>query len=163
MSSTLRKGESQHKGVANRTRTSGVSVALWIVQTLLALLFLFAGSMKFIMPIEVMTKQIPFPAAFLYFIGACEILGAIGLLLPSLLRIRPQLTPLAAAGLTIIMGGATGVTVAIGPVAPAAMPFIVGVLAAFVFYGRSRVAPIRPRQRRESQRTTAHVPAHQAA
>jgi hypothetical protein len=163
MSSTLRRSEGQHQGIANRTRTSRVGVALWTVQTLLALLFLFAGSMKFIMPIEVMTKQIPFPAAFLFFIGACEIAGAFGLILPSLLRIRPQLTPLAAAGLVIIMGGATGVTVAIGPVAPAAMPFLVGVLAAFVFYGRSRVVPIRARDRRASLPVAAHVPARSAA
>ena len=163
MSSTLLRGESQHKGVANRTRTSKVSVALWTVQTLLALLFLFAGAMKFIMPIEAMTKQIPFPAAFLYFIGVCEIAGAFGLILPSLLRIRPQLTPLAAAGLVIIMGGATGVTIALGPVAPAAMPFLVGVLAAFVFYGRSRVAPIRARERSQTVRATAQAPVHLAA
>jgi uncharacterized membrane protein YphA (DoxX/SURF4 family) len=163
MSSTLRNRENQRKETANRPRTSKVNVALWTVQTLLALLFLFAGSMKFLMPIEAMTRQIPFPAAFLYFIGVCEIAGAFGLILPSLLRIRPQLTPLAAAGLVIIMGGATGVTVAIGPVAPAAMPFIVGVLAAFVFYGRSRVAPIRARERRASLRATAQTPLHQAA
>ena len=163
MSSTLRSRESRHLGVATRTRTSRVGVALWTVQTLLALLFLFAGSMKFIMPIEVMTRQIPFPAAFLYFIGVCEIAGAFGLILPSLLRIRPQLTPLAAAGLVIIMGGATGVTVAIGPVAPAAMPFLVGVLAAFVFYGRTRLAPIPARGSRDSRRSAAHITVHQAA
>ncbi|PYN43587.1 MAG: DoxX family protein, partial [Candidatus Rokuibacteriota bacterium] len=84
-----------------------MTYALWIVQGLLALLFLFAGVMKFIMSIEEMTRQIQMPAAFLWFIGVAEICGGLGLILPSLLRIRPGLTPLAAAGLVIIMIGAT--------------------------------------------------------
>ena len=71
-----------------------MNIALWIVQALLALLFLFAGGMKLIMPIEEMTKQIPLPGLFLRFIAVCEVLGALGLILPGLLRIRPGLTPL---------------------------------------------------------------------
>jgi len=120
-----------------------MTYALWIVQGLLALLFLFAGVMKFIMPIEEMTRDIQMPAAFLRFIGVAEICGGLGLILPSLLRIRPGLTPLAAAGLVIIMIGATIVSLMIGPVALAAMPFVVGLLAAFVAYGRWKLAPIR--------------------
>ena len=113
---------------------------LWVVQILLALLFLFAGSMKFIMPIEEMTKQMPLPAWFLYFIGAAEILGAVGLILPWKLGIKPWLTPLAAALLVIIMIGATVVSLQSGPVAMAALPFVTGLLCAFVAYGRSRSA-----------------------
>ena len=79
-----------------------MNVVLWIIQVLLALLFLFAGGMKLILPIEEMTKQMPMPGLFLRFIGVCEVLGALGLILPGLLRIRPGLTPLAAAGLVII-------------------------------------------------------------
>jgi len=76
-----------------------MNAVLWIVQALLAALFLFAGSMKFIMPIEEMTKQMPsMPGWFLRFIGVVEILGGLGLILPGLLRIKPGLTPLAAAG-----------------------------------------------------------------
>ena len=120
-----------------------MTYVLWIVQGLLALLFLFAGVMKFIMPIEEMTRDIQMPAAFLRFIGVAEICGGLGLILPSLLRIRPGLTPLAAAGLVIIMIGATIVSLMIGPVALAAMPFVVGLLAAFVAYGRWKLAPIR--------------------
>jgi hypothetical protein len=67
--------------------------ALWIVQWLLALLFLFAGGMKLVLPIEAMTKQMPLPGWFLRLIGVCETLGAIGLILPGLLRIRQSLTP----------------------------------------------------------------------
>jgi uncharacterized membrane protein YphA (DoxX/SURF4 family) len=119
-----------------------MTYALWIVQGLLALLFLFAGVMKFIMPIEEMTKEIQMPGAFLRFIGVVEILGALGLILPSLLRIRPGLTPLAAAGLVIVMIGATVISLMIGSVVTALMPFVVGLLAAFVAYGRWKLAPI---------------------
>jgi uncharacterized membrane protein YphA (DoxX/SURF4 family) len=118
-----------------------MTVALWIVQGLLAALFLFAGVMKFIMTVEEMTKEIPLPGAFLRFIGVAEILGAIGLILPGLLRIKPGLTPLAAVGLAVIMVGATVLTLTTSPVAMALMPFVVGILAIFVAYGRWRLAP----------------------
>jgi uncharacterized membrane protein YphA (DoxX/SURF4 family) len=110
--------------------------ALWTVQWLLALLFLFAGGMKLFLPIEAMTKQMPLPGLFLRFIGMCEALGAIGLILPALLRIRQGLTPLAAAGLAVVMIGATLLTLEAGGVAPALMPLVVGLLSVFVAYGR---------------------------
>jgi uncharacterized membrane protein YphA (DoxX/SURF4 family) len=120
-----------------------MTYVLWIIQVLLALLFLFAGSMKWIQPIEEMTKQVPnMPGWFLRFIGLAEMLGGLGLLLPGLLRIRPGLTPLAAAGLVIIMIGATVVTVMIGGGAMALIPLVVGILAAFVAYGRWQLAPL---------------------
>ena len=82
-----------------------MNIALWIAQGLLAAMFLFAGGMKLVIPIEEMLKQmpIPLPGWFLRFTGVVEVLGAIGLILPWLLRIRPGLTPLAAAGLVIVM------------------------------------------------------------
>jgi len=115
--------------------------ALWIVQGLLALLFLWAGGIKLVLPLEKLTGPLPLPGLFLRFIGVAEVLGAIGLILPGLLRIRPGLTPLAAAGLVIIMAGATAVTLASGDVAMALIPLVVGLLAAFVAYGRWRLAP----------------------
>jgi len=117
-----------------------MNAALWIVQGLLALLFLFAGGMKHVTPIEEMTKQVPMPGAFLRFIGVAEVLGGLGLILPGLFGIRPGLTPLAAAGLTIIMIGATVISLQFG-VATAMIPLVVGLLAAFVAYGRWRLAP----------------------
>jgi len=120
-------------------------VALWIVQGLLALLFLFAGVAKLIMTVEEMTKDIPLPGAFLRFIAVVEILGAIGLILPGLLSVKPGLTPLAAAGLTIIMIGATVITLTTGAVAMAVFPLVVGILAVFVAYGRWRLAPLEAR------------------
>jgi uncharacterized membrane protein YphA (DoxX/SURF4 family) len=118
-----------------------MNIALWIAQGLLAAIFLFTGGMKLVMPIEEMTKQIPLPGLFLRFIAVCEVLGAIGLILPWLLHIRPGLTPLAAAGLAIIMIGATAITLMTGSIAMALIPLMVGLLAAFVAYGRWRVAP----------------------
>jgi uncharacterized membrane protein YphA (DoxX/SURF4 family) len=120
-----------------------LNVALWIVQVLLAALFLFAGSMKLILPIAEMTKQTPLPGLFLRFLGVVEVLGGLGLILPGLLRIRPGLTPLAAAGLVIIMIGATVMTLASGPVAAALFPLVTGLLAAIVAYGRWRLMPQR--------------------
>jgi hypothetical protein len=122
-----------------------VNRALWIAQGLLALLFLFAGGVKLVLPVEEMTKQmaVPLPGGFLRFIGVAEILGALGLVLPGLLRVRPALTPLAAGGLVIIMIGATALTLASGDVVTALMPLAVGLVAALVAYGRWRVAPHR--------------------
>ena len=118
-----------------------MNVALWIVQSLLAALFLFAGIMKLVVPLEQLAGPVAFPGWFLRFIGVAETLGGLGLILPGLLRIRPGLTPLAAAGLVIIMIGATGIGLKVGDYATALMPFVVGLLAAFVAYGRWRIAP----------------------
>lgn len=120
-----------------------MNIALWIIQTLLALLFLFAGGMKLILPIEEMTQQIAMPGLFLRFIGVCEVLGGLGLVLPWLVGVRPGLTPLAAAGLVIIMIGATATTIIIGQVVTSILPLVVGILCLFVAYGRWRLVPAR--------------------
>jgi len=118
-----------------------MNVALWIIQGLLAALFLFAGGMKLITPIEEMTRQIAMPGWFLRFIGIAEMLGALGLIFPWLLRIRAKLTPLAAAGLTVIMIGATVITLSMGEMLMAIVPFATGLLCLFVAYGRWRFTP----------------------
>jgi len=124
-----------------------MTYALWIVQGLLAALFLFAGGAKLVLPLDQMTGPVALPGWFLRFLGVAEVLGALGLILPGLLRIRPGLTPLAAAGLVIIMIGATVVTLAGGMVAVALMNLVVALLAAFVAYGRWRLAPYRDSSR----------------
>lgn len=116
--------------------------ALWIVQTLLALLFLFAGGTKLVLPLESLAGPVPLPGLFVRFIGVAEVFGGLGLILPGLLRIRPGLTPLAAAGLVIIMIGATVITLVGGDVALALIPLAVGLLLAFIAYGRWRLAPL---------------------
>jgi uncharacterized membrane protein YphA (DoxX/SURF4 family) len=120
-----------------------VNRALWTIQWLLALLFLFAGVMKFVMPVAELTRQIPLPGWFLHFIGLAEIVGAIGLVLPGSLGTRQALTPLAAACLLVIMIGATVITLGTVGVAMSIFPGIVGLLVAFVGYGRWRLAPHR--------------------
>ena len=118
--------------------------ALWVAQVGLALIFLFAGSGKLLMSAEDLTAQMDLgvPIWFLRFIGVCEVAGALGLILPSVSRIRTGLTPLAACGLVVIMVGATTLTAAAVSVPEAAFPLVVGCVAAFVAYGRTHLAPI---------------------
>lgn len=120
-----------------------MNYALWIVQVLLALLFLFAGGAKLVLPPEALKGPVQIPVLFLRFIGVCELLGGLGLILPGLLRIRPGLTPLAAEGLAVIMIGATVVNLVGVGVAFALMTLVLGLLAAFVAYGRWQVIPLR--------------------
>ena len=129
--------------------------ALWIAQVLLALAFVAAGAMKLITPEETLTAWYPFPALFIRVIGVCELLGAVGLILPGLLRVREELTPLAAAGLASIMAGAVATTLAVGGGTAAAMPLALGLLAVFVAYGRTRPA----RRSSEEAPQTAVLPA----
>ena len=130
-----------------------MTYALWITQGLLAALFLFAGGVKLTMPIEELTAQVGLPGALIQFISVAEVLGGLGLVLPGLLRIRPGLTPLAAAGLAIIMAGATALGLASGDAVATLFPLVTGLLTLFVAYGRWRLAPIR-----RSSRATALQP-----
>lgn len=133
----------------SQPKRSTLSIVLWVVQVLLALLFVFAGGMKLVLPLEKLAGppgSVVLPGAFVRFIGVAELLGGLGLILPSLLRIKPGLTPLAAAGLVIIMIGAVGITLAGGMGLGALVPAVTGLLAGFVAYGRWRLAPIRPKQ-----------------
>src|SRR5947208_16776063 len=126
-----------HPGSSKKARA-----LLWTIQGLLALLFLFAGGMKLILPVAELTRQMRLPGLFLRFIGVAEVAGALGLILPGLLRIRPGLTPLAGVGLVTIMSGATAITIEGGAVAPALVPFMVGVLATCVVLGRRQWASV---------------------
>ena len=110
--------------------------ALWIAQGLLAVFFLFVGASKVMTPDEVLATLFPLPAAFIRFIGVCEVLGGLGLVLPLALKIRPELTSLAAAGLTIIMIGAAGTTFAVGGGAMSVMPLLIAAVTALIAYNR---------------------------
>ena len=125
-----------------------MNILLWIIQVLLAVLFLFAGITKLVLPAEVLNSMgspnaVKLPGLFLKFIGLCEVLGAFALVLPGVFRRRPELTPLATAGLVIIMIGAVIITVMGEGVGPAITPFIVLLLCAFVAYERWKVRPLR--------------------
>jgi uncharacterized membrane protein YphA (DoxX/SURF4 family) len=122
--------------------------ALWTIQGLLALIFLYAGGMKLAMSTEELAAAmtLPLPILFVRFIAVCEVLGALGLVLPGVFRIRTDLTPLAAEGLVVLMIGAVTITVTTMDVSMAILPLVVGVLAATVAYGRTRVAPLTDRR-----------------
>jgi len=118
-----------------------MNILLWVIQILLALLFLFAGGTKLVLPLETLQQagspnQVQLPGLFIRFIGVCEVLGALGLVLPGLLRIRQGLTALAATGLAIIMVGAVIISIAADGIAAGIAPLVVGLLCAFVAYGR---------------------------
>jgi len=118
-----------------------MNIVLWIIQILLTLLFLFAGGTKLFMSEAALKDMAPpnsimLPILLLRFIGLCEVLGALGLILPGITRIRRGLTPLAACGLLIIMIGAVVITVMGLGAAAAITPLVAGVLCAVVAYGR---------------------------
>ena len=132
-----------------------MNVLLWIIQILLAALFLFAGVMKLVLPLEKLTGPVAVPGLFLRFIGLCETLGGLGLILPGLLRIRTGLTPLAASGLVIIMVGATVLNLRSGDLVTTTLTIVVGLLAAFVAYARWKVVPLRGSSTASALRSTA--------
>lgn len=118
-----------------------MNILLWIFQILLALTFLFSGGMKLLIPADQLQAQAPptvihFSNVFMKFIGTCEVLGGLGLVLPGLFRTWKGLTPLAALGLLIIMIGAVVVSVTGIGITTAIVPFITGLLCAFVAYER---------------------------
>ena len=125
-----------------------MNILLWILQILLALLFLFAGITKLVLPAEVLQSAgspnaIKFSALFLKFIGVLETLGGLGLILPGIFHRQQYLTPLAAAGLVIIMIGAVITTIMGDGVSMIFVPLVIGLLCAFVAYGRWKVSPLR--------------------
>jgi hypothetical protein len=130
-----------------------VNRALWIVQALLGLFFaLGSGAPKLLLTPEALALPIPLPDPFLRFIGVAEVLGGLGLLLPGLLGVWPGLTPLAAAGLVLVTIGATVYQLAAGQPESALFAAAVGLLCAFVAYGRWRLAPLRARSHRSEVR-----------
>ncbi|MGH7733913.1 MAG: DoxX family protein [Gemmatimonadales bacterium] len=118
------------------TTSRGTNIALWITQGLLAAIFLYAGGFKLAMPMAALAKASPLPPLFLKFVSICEISGAFGLILPGLLHIRRDLTPIAAACLVVIMVGAVTATLLTLTIQMAILPFVVGILAVLVARGR---------------------------
>ncbi|HTS43159.1 MAG TPA: DoxX family protein [Puia sp.] len=130
----------------NQTKNKTVNILLWLAQGLLTIAFLIGGSYVLCQPVEALTGKMSFVNHYsvfmVKFIGACEVLGAIGLLLPSVLKIKPSLTPLAALGLAVIMVLATNYHFTHGEASRAPMTIILGAIAVFIFWGRWKKAPI---------------------
>ena len=126
-----------------------MNVGLWVLQVFLGLFMAIAsGVPKLIIPIEQLPMPIPIPGPLLVFIGVAEIAGGLGLILPGLLKIRPGLTPLAAAGLSLVAIGGTAYQLAAGEPGNAVFALVIALLCAFIAYGRWQVAPHRARSRR---------------
>ena len=126
--------------------SKGTSIGLWVAQALLALAFGAAGMMKLTISAADLAQQSPdFSIALVRFIGIMEVLGALGVILPAAARIAPKLTPLAAIGLGIIMVLAFSLHVSRGEWTHVPPTAVLGLLAAFVAWGRLRKAPLAPR------------------
>ena len=122
------------------------NVVLWILQAFLALFFAAAsGAPKLLLPMEALPLPLPLPELFIRAIGICEWLGAIGLILPSVTRVRPGLTPLAAACLAALTVCAATYQLLAQQPANAVFALVLGAICAFTAYGRWRLAPIHPR------------------
>lgn len=134
----------------------GTHIALWIAQVLLAMLFAGAGSAKVMTPLPELAQSLPYtadlPGWLVRFIGVSEIAGAIGLIVPALARIMPVLTPLAGAGLCVVMVLATVFHLSRGEFSAMPMTIVIGAVTAFVGWGRSVKAPISARARVPSPR-----------
>ena len=127
----------------------GLTIGLWVAQVLLALLFFMAGAMKASQPLDALVAALPWvestPLGLVRFIGIAEILGALGLLLPSIFRIKPNLTVLAAYGLALVMLLAAGFHASRGEFSAIGMNVVLVGLALFVAWGRSKKAIILPK------------------
>lgn len=123
--------------------------ALWVAQILLAAMFGMAGVMKLSQPIGALATSLPWvttvPEMLVRFIGAAELAGALGLILPALTRIQPRLTALAALGLIVVMLLASAFHASRGEFGMIPVNLVIGALAAFVAWGRGKAAPIAPR------------------
>lgn len=125
-----------------------METVLWIVQILLALAFVMAGILKLTQPIAKLEERMTWitsinPRSRVRVIGALELLGGIGIILPAVTGILPQLTPLAAGGLVLTMIGAVVLHVIRQDSVAHYLPSIVlGLLAAFVLYGRLVAVPL---------------------
>ena len=123
-----------------------MNIVLWILQVLLAAMYLWHGWLMIAPPPEVAAIMNTFlPTWFRLFIGVAELFAAVGLILPGLTRIMPWLTTLAAAGLMIVMASATVVHLSRGETSSAISGFVIFLLVIFVAYMRWKVKPLAAR------------------
>ena len=127
-----------------------MNIVLWIVQILLALAFLGAGVSKAFLPIDQLSTQMAWvadvnPLLMVRLPAIAEILGAIGLIVPSIVRIQPKLTVWAAYALALVMALAAVFHLSRGETSLMIPNLVLLALSLFVGYGRSKLAPIAPR------------------
>jgi DoxX-like family len=123
--------------------------ALWMAQWFLALTFVGGGLWKLVTPIPELASKMPWMGqvsrSFLTVTAALDLLGGLGVLLPSLTRVQPRITVLAALGCAALMVGAISFHVQRGEAANTPFNFLLAGSSAFVAWGRLRQAPIAPR------------------
>lgn len=123
-----------------------LNLLLWAVQVAVTFMFIMAGLFKTNQPFEVMVETTPWvasvPLELVKFIGFCEFVGAVGLILPSIFRIKPFLTIWAALGLGLIMSLAAVFHVYRGEFSAIGMNIFLMSLAFFIAWGRSKKVPI---------------------
>jgi uncharacterized membrane protein YphA (DoxX/SURF4 family) len=129
--------------------STALSAGLWIVQALLGIVFTGTGLWKLLTPIAALAAMIPWagqvPAAFMYATAVIDLCGGLGIILPSLTRIKPGLAVLAALGCAALQVCAIVFHVSRGEAANTPFNFLLVALALFVFWGRRYRAPIQPR------------------
>ncbi|MCS3735302.1 DoxX family protein [Mucilaginibacter dorajii] len=125
-----------------------LNIILWVTQVLLAATLIWAAAMKLFQPIEKLSAMWPWagqvPVALVKFTGIIDLLGALGLLLPALLRIRPKLTPIAAVAIIVLMVSASIFHIARGEASVIGVNIIFALMAAFIAWGRWSKASILP-------------------
>lgn len=130
-------------------KSKALHITLWVMQTLLAIMLIWAGFTKLFEPIEKLSAMWPWtgqvPIALVKFTGIVDVLGALGLILPSLLRIKPILTPVAAIGLCVLMVCAIIFHVVRGEASLIGLNIVFIGLAAFVAWARLTRASIVPK------------------
>jgi len=118
--------------------TKTKNITLWIIHILLVLLFIFSGGSILLLPLATLQAQVPLPGLFIRTLGVLEILGALGLFLPALLKMKKTWTPVAAWCLALLMVGATIVTIDVMGILPAIFPVVTGILLVVVACGRMK-------------------------
>tara|TARA_R110000737_G_C14549969_1_gene480472 strand:- start:705 stop:1115 length:411 start_codon:yes stop_codon:yes gene_type:complete len=135
--------------MTNQKSNKAINIALWIAQGLLAVMFIMAGIMKATQPIEALAESLPWVTStslgLVRFIGISELLGGLGLLIPSIFRFKPFLTVWAALGLALIMVLAAGFHASRGEFPNIGMNVVLIGIALFIVWGRSKKAPILPK------------------
>jgi uncharacterized membrane protein YphA (DoxX/SURF4 family) len=135
---------------APRPAGLAIRIAIWIAQILLIVVFGYTGFMKITTPMDQLERMLVWPGALpqalVRFIGCCEMAGSLGLLLPSVTRILPILSPIAAIGLATIMALAIPFHISRGEANVIYVHVVLGGLAAFVAWGRLAKAPIPARR-----------------
>lgn len=130
----------------NQNSTKGMNIALWISQVLLGAMFIMTGSMKLFQSVEELSKMLPWvnsvPLGLIKFIGVSELLGGLGLIIPSAFRFKPVLTIWAAIGISLIMVLASAFHISRGENSVIGMNFVLLAIAIFIVWGRTKKVPI---------------------